>query len=121
LNSKNVLTVATVVTFAILATSCKKKGGGYLTEPVSVPVTAVKVTPQVIQLAAIGESQQLSATVGPVEATDRTIIWESTNPTIVSVDSIGRVTARAFGAGVFITAYSHDRQHQASANVSVNP
>jgi uncharacterized protein YjdB len=121
LTTKNLLTVATVFAFAILATSCKKKGGGYLTEPTTVAVTAVKVTPQVFQLAAIGATQQLVATVGPVDATNRTIIWESTDPTIASVDSAGRVTARAIGSGVFITAYSHDRQHQASANVSVNP
>jgi uncharacterized protein YjdB len=120
-NPKHVLTVATVFAFAILAASCKKKGGGYLSEPTPVAVTAVKVTPQVIQLAAIGETQQLTATVGPADATDRTVIWESTNPSVVSVDSIGRVTAHALGSGVLITAYSHDRQHQASANVSVNP
>jgi uncharacterized protein YjdB len=92
-----------------------------ITEPPTmiVPVVGVRVSPQVILLSAIGETRQLSATISPANASDRTIIWETTDSLVASVDSLGRVTAKGVGVGVFVTAYAHDRQHQASVNVSV--
>lgn len=87
----------------------------------TVSAQAVKVTPQVIVLSAIGETKQVVATVTPANATDKAIIWESADPTVASVDANGLVTANHVGAGVFITAFTHDGHHQASVNVSVNP
>jgi uncharacterized protein YjdB len=87
----------------------------------TVPVEAVKLTPQVIVFPAVGESAQLFATVSPANATDKAIAWESTDSTVAAVDAFGRVTARAVGSGVLITVYTHDGHHQASVNVSVNP
>jgi uncharacterized protein YjdB len=81
----------------------------------------VTVTPQVVQLLAIGETKQLAARISPVNATDQTLAWESTDPTVATVDGSGLVTAIGLGAGVFITAYTHDGRHQASTNVSVLP
>jgi uncharacterized protein YjdB len=118
-NRKRLQIIAMACAMAVVATSCKKHGG-YMTEP-TVAVEAIKVTPQVIQFVTIGQSQQVVASIGPVNATDRSIRWESTDPAVASVDSVGRVTAKAVGSGVFITAYSHDGLHQASVNVSVNP
>ena len=87
----------------------------------AIPVLGVKVTPQSINLLAVGDTVTIAATVSPLNATDRAIAWESTDPSIASVDTSGRVTARAVGFGVFITAFTHDGHHQSSANVSVNP
>jgi uncharacterized protein YjdB len=89
--------------------------------PTTVPVQGVKVSPQVVVLSAIGATWQLTATVSPDHATDQAIVWESTDSSVVTVDAIGLVTALAAGSGVLITAYSHDRRHEASVNVSVNP
>lgn len=89
--------------------------------PDVVSVQAVRVTPLVIQFDAIGETRQLTATVSPANATDQAITWESTNSGVATVDATGLVTAQAAGAGVFITAYTHDGRHEASVNVSVNP
>ena len=86
-----------------------------------VPVEGVKVTPQSIVMTAIGETRQLTATVGPVTATDKAVTWESTDTSVASVDATGLVTARGIGAGVFITAVTHDGHFQSSANVSVSP
>jgi uncharacterized protein YjdB len=86
-----------------------------------VRVQGVKVTPQSIQFLAIGETQQLAATVSPADATDRSLVWESTDSAVATVDGVGRVTARGVGSGVFITAYTHDGGFQASVNVTVNP
>jgi len=86
-----------------------------------VPVDRLKVVPQSLVLPSIGATATIVATLGPVDATDREVVWESSDSTIVSVDARGVVTARAPGAGVFVTAYSHDRSRQASANVTVAP
>jgi uncharacterized protein YjdB len=86
-----------------------------------VAVVGVRVTPQVVEFIAIGETRDLTATVSPANATDKTITWESTDPTVATVDAAGRVTAKAFGSGVFITAFTHDGLYESSANVSVNP
>jgi uncharacterized protein YjdB len=89
--------------------------------PSVVRVQGVTVTPQVIQFLAIGETRQLAARIAPLNATDQTIAWESSDSTVATVDSTGRVTARGAGVGVFITAFTRDGRHEASANVSVLP
>jgi len=89
--------------------------------PSVVPAVGVKVSPQSIVFAAIGEFRQLAATVAPLNATDQAVRWESSDTTVATVDATGRVTARAAGLGVFVTAFTHDGGHQASVNVSVDP
>ena len=111
------------VTIALLALSVSactypgQPGDG----PAAVPVQGIRMTPQVIQFTAVGETRQLTATIFPANANDRAITWESTDTSVASVDAGGRVSAKAAGSGVFITAVTHDGQHEASANVSVNP
>ena len=86
-----------------------------------VPVEGVKVTPQSVVMTVIGETRQLTASVGPDKATDKAVAWESTDTSVATVDANGLVTARGIGAGVFVTAVTHDGHFQSSANVSVNP
>ena len=86
-----------------------------------VPVQGVRVTPQTLHFVAIGETQPLSAVVSPANATDQALVWESTDSTVATVNAAGQVTARALGADVFITAYTHDGHYQSSANVTVDP
>jgi uncharacterized protein YjdB len=112
--------VVAVGMMVLLLSAC----GGGPTQPAAaavVPVQGIKVTPQSVQLTAIGETKQLVASLAPTNATDRGVTWESTDPSIVSVDGAGLVTARSAGAGVFVTAFSHDGHFQASANVGVIP
>src|SRR5256885_2316768 len=66
-----------------------------------VAVRSVKVSPQTIELFAIGETKDLTASVSPADATDQAVSWESSDATVASVDANGRVTARAVGFGVF--------------------
>jgi uncharacterized protein YjdB len=62
-------------------------------------VTLDKTTANMI----VGQTQQLTATVTPADATDKTVSWSSSNEKIASVDATGKVTAVAAGA-VTITA-----------------
>jgi uncharacterized protein YjdB len=110
----------TLICGAALALACSNPYQTYAPAD-TVPVSSVKVTPQTIVLVAIGQTKDVTATIAPANATDQIITWESTDPTVVSVDAYGRVTARAVGSGVIITAITHDGHYQSSANVSVNP
>ena len=82
---------------------------------------AVMVAPSVIEVSSIelnrtslnlaeGESETITATVKPENATNKTVKWKSDKPDIASVDENGKVTAISFGHAT-ITA--------ASGNVSV--
>lgn len=56
---------------------------------------------------AVGESVKLSATVLPNNATNKTLLWESSNPAIASVTQDGVLTKHATGYAK-ITAYTTD-------------
>jgi uncharacterized protein YjdB len=86
-----------------------------------VAVQGVKVTPQVVQLLAIGDTGRVVATISPSNATDQAVRWESSDSGVASVNAAGLITAKAAGLGVFVTVYTHDGGHQASVNVSVTP
>ena len=75
----------------------------------TVKVQSVKLSGETKKLAA-GKKIQLSAIVTPDTATDKTLSWESSNTKYATVDSNGKVTAKAKGAGktVTITATAKD-------------
>ena len=55
----------------------------------------------------LGASLTLTATVEPNNATDKSITWSSSDPSIASVDENGKVTAITYGTA-FITATAND-------------
>lgn len=69
-------------------------------------MTAVTLEPEKIELA-VGESEQLKATVKPDDATDTALTWTSGNTGVASVDENGKVTAQAPGTAT-ITVQSQD-------------
>jgi len=83
-----------------------------------VAVQGVRVTPQSIHLG-IGETLQLEARIAPLDATDQTLVWVSTDSTLASVDAGGLVTGLAPGIGVLVTAFTGDGGYESSVNVTV--
>jgi uncharacterized protein YjdB len=71
------------------------------------PVTNVHVTPPRSTTVTVGQTLVLSATVFPGNATDPTVIWTSSDPTVATVDAVGRVTALKAGK-VTITATTRE-------------
>jgi hypothetical protein len=67
-------------------------------EPAILP-TSVTISPKTLTLD-IGKMQQLTATVLPVNATDKTVNWRSSNMAIATVSTTGLVTARAAGTAI---------------------
>jgi hypothetical protein len=62
----------------------------------------------------------LTATVLPTNTTDKTVTWESSDPTVVSVSAAGQVTAQKVGTAT-ITAKTHNGKVSAARTVTVYP
>jgi endonuclease/exonuclease/phosphatase (EEP) superfamily protein YafD len=75
--------------------------------PAVVPVTGVSLDKNVLSLS-VGESETLTATVIPDNATNKSVQWNSNAPEVVSVEALtGRIIAKAAGNAV-ITAVTVD-------------
>lgn len=68
---------------------------------------------------AVGEQVQLVATVNPENATDKTVVWTSTDDGVATVDGTGRVTGIAAGTAT-ITATSNDGNKKAACQLTVS-
>ena len=72
-----------------------------------VAVTEVKITSTVTEVTA-GETITLTAEVSPADATDKTVTWTSSNESVATVDSTGKVTGVAAGTAT-ITAKAGEK------------
>ena len=82
-----------------------------------VPVTGVSVTPTSRTLE-VGGTQQLTATVSPVGATNKSLLWTS-NSSSVSVSQTGLVTGVSPGPAT-VTATTQDGLKTATSSILVN-
>lgn len=67
-----------------------------------------------------GESETLTATVKPDNATDKTLSWSSSDATVASVDDNGKVTALKAGTAT-ITVKTKDGGKTATCKITVVP
>lgn len=65
-----------------------------------------------------GQSETLTATVAPPNASNKSVTWESDHTEFATVDDTGKVTAVAAGAAV-ITVTTADGSKKATCNVTV--
>ena len=84
----------------------------------SYPVTDVTLSQDKADLTKVGETLQLTATVKPSYADNKTITWKSSDEKVATVDKDGKVTAVANGTAT-ITATSADGEHSATADITV--
>ena len=86
--------------------------------PVSdTPVTGVTLDAESLTMAP-GDTLRLSATVSPSDATLNGVIWTSSDPSVVKVDSSGRVTAIGDGTAV-VTVTTVDGSFTDACTVTV--
>lgn len=83
----------------------------------AVAVTGVDVAPATAALN-VGATQQLTATVAPTDATDKTVAWTSSAPSIATVSTSGLVTAVANGSAT-ITATTTDGSFTDTSAITV--
>lgn len=111
------LTNKTVITVKTL-------DGGYTdtcTITVKIPVTGIDLPHSKMILEQVGlyhEKIQLTPTIYPYNATDKRIIWSSSNPEIVKIDSLGNMTASQTGTAT-IKAMALDGGWQDEVTVTV--
>ena len=87
--------VSFILTFLLLLPACSKK------ELRSIPVSSIALNESSIQLK-VGEDAHLEVSIKPDDATNKTVKWSSSNPTVVSVND-GLVEGVSVGVAV-ITA-----------------
>ena len=82
-------------------------------------VTGIALTPASATLTNVGATLQLTATVTPDDAADKSLTWTSSNTAVATVDTNGKVTAVANGTCT-ITATSADGGQTATSTITVN-
>ena len=83
----------------------------------STPVTGVTVEPT-SKAIAVGEETQLTATVTPEDASIKTVTWSSSNTSVATVDSTGKVTGVSAGTAT-ITVTTTDGGKTATCEITV--
>ena len=83
------------------------------------PVTGIEIDKKSITFTSTGESCQLSATVKPDDASDKTVRWFSSNTAVCTVSKSGVVIATGAGNAI-VTATSVDGGFVAVCIVTVN-
>ncbi len=81
------------------------------------PVTGVTLNKSALTLI-VNAEETLTATVVPADATNRAVTWSSSNNTIASVDSTGKVRGKTAGTAV-ITVKTKDGNKTATCTVTV--
>lgn len=85
----------------------------------STPVSDVILNQSTLSLG-IGDTYQLVATIVPNTATNKSVIWTSSSPEIVSVAYNGLITANKAGSSM-ITVTTEDGNFSKHCHVNVNP
>ena len=67
----------------------------------------------------VGTNAQCTVTISPDNATNKNVIWESSDDTVLSVDENGNLTAKSTGTAT-ITVRSQDGEQQVSKEIKVN-
>ncbi|WP_057915884.1 Ig-like domain-containing protein [Peribacillus muralis] len=84
---------------------------------VTAPVTGVKISPESLNLTVGGEDKTLNAEVSPANATNKKVLWSSSDSSIATVDE-GIVRPVGPGQAV-ITATTEDGRFTASTHIKV--
>ena len=107
------ISVAFILITATIVVSCENE---LSKKPVL--VTDVKLDKSEITLVLINDTQQLTATVVPENATNQKVAWTSNNEAVATVDSSGVVTAKGEGQCT-ITVTTDDFGYTATCEITV--
>ncbi|MBQ6662486.1 MAG: Ig-like domain-containing protein, partial [Firmicutes bacterium] len=87
-------------------------------EPVAVTGVTVAPAEETIE---VRQTVQLTATVTPSDATNKNIVWSSSDPAVATVDETGKVRGIAVGEVTITATSAADSSKTGSALITVNP
>ena len=123
---KPFFTAFAVILIAGVSSGCGKDeptpsggNGSNETGPTTVAVTSVSLNKQTLSLVE-GNSETLTATVAPSDATNKAVSWKSSDASVASVDNSGKVIAVKAGSAT-ITVTTTDGSKTATCSVTVTP
>jgi uncharacterized protein YjdB len=93
-------------------------GGSDDDKPSHVKVKSIQVTPQTMLLQ-VGRTGSIKVTVMPANASNKKVIWTSSDPGIATVDGSGKVSAVSPGVAVITAASAENTNIKASCIVTV--
>ena len=85
----------------------------------AVPVTSISVSPKTLNFTTVGQTQSITATISPANATNKGVFWSSRNTDIATVDASGNVTAFVQGT-TYIIARTFDGNKLDSCLINSN-
>lgn len=88
-------------------------------DPVTFEVQGVSVSKHALSGLLVGETRQLYATCSPAEATDKSVVWKSTDDGIVTVDEKGFIKATGVGEASVVLASKARPQFTDTCKVTV--
>ncbi|MGL5113358.1 MAG: Ig-like domain-containing protein, partial [Flavobacterium sp.] len=84
-----------------------------------IPVAEISLKPANSRIN-VNTTRQLVATISPLSATNKAVLWESSTPSVAAINAFGKVTALAEGTTT-ITATTVDGAKTSSAAITVLP
>ncbi len=87
---------------------------------VATPAESITISQETATLK-VGETVELTATVMPEDATDKTVSWTSSDEAVATVDAEGKVTAVALGEAEITATAADGSGISANCLVTVNP
>lgn len=108
----------TLATCTVYARDCLGHESVKTFTPKFVRSTSVRISRTSMKLNS-GTKYRLTATVYPTNASNRTVTWRSSNPSVASVDSRGNVRALAGGSAVITASAADGSGRKATCKVTV--
>jgi len=87
--------------------------------PTNVPATNITLNKSTLTLP-VGQSEALTPTISPTDATNQNVTWTSSDPTVATVDSTGKVTGVKVGTTIITATTVNGKTATCTVNV-INP
>ncbi len=117
---KRFLSAVVIVLLAVFIVGGVVVAQDDIPSPEPVPVTAVKLNVESMTLVAGGQNGILRATISPLNATDTTLTWTSSNTSVATVAASSDAIVTPVGPGTaIITVQTQDGNFTDSAEITV--
>ncbi len=105
-DANGMITAVALGATEIKATTANGKSGVCTVTVIPIPVTGISLTNTVLYLK-VGNISEQTAIIEPADATNKSVVWNSADESIASVDNDGYITANAVGTTI-VTCSSVD-------------